>query len=304
MAEQWHILIVLNEGQIREIMHQIFVTMGYNCLLANDGRAGLKAFRESRPSLIVTDLNLPLMSGIELLQQVRQEDPDAAVIVGSDSPHRETHRETATECLKLGADAYIILNPLDVGELLTAVERALARRGIRGKDPVSVSRVRTENSESRDKESLAVHTESLVGYFEHHSLTEPLFLPEHRVASQILPLVKAHTPSAADLHTIEVLCDSLDGVRHYDGAGWHDFRGSIHYWIELQRKGLYLKFLSGLPAPAGYCVDCLGRMWGAPAETIRRYLKEGEIVSDEAECGDCGQRGETIRARSSSSGGD
>jgi len=173
MAEQWHILIVLNEGQIREIMHQIFVTMGYNCLLANDGRAGLKAFRKSRPSLIVTDLNLPLMSGIELLQQVRQEDPDAAVIVGSDSPHRET----ATECLKLGADAYIIMNPLNVGELLIAVERALARRGIRGKDPVSVSRVRTENSEPRDKESLAVHIESLVGYFEHHSLTEPSLSP-------------------------------------------------------------------------------------------------------------------------------
>jgi len=146
------------------------------------------------------------------------------------------------------------------GDKSESVERQLARRGIRGKDPVSVSGVRTENSEPGDKESLAVHIESLVAHFEYHSHTEPLFLPEHRVASQILPLVKAHTPSAADLHTIEALCDSLDGVRHYDGAGWHDFRGSIGYWIELQRKGLFLKFLSGLRAPAGYCVDCLGRM--------------------------------------------
>ena len=62
--------------------------------------------------------------------------------------------------------------------------------------------------------------------------------------------------------------------------------------------GLFLKFLSGLPARVGYCVDCLGLMWGAPAETIRQYLKEVEIASREAECDNCGQRGETFRASS------
>src|SRR3989454_3823132 len=127
MTEQPHLLIVHNEHQVREVLHQIFVAAGYNCLLANDGSAGLKAFRESRPPLVITQLNLlhrlpfsGIFAGIELLKQVRREDPDAAVIVVSDSPHRET----ATECLTLGADAYI-MEPLNAGELLTAVERAL-----------------------------------------------------------------------------------------------------------------------------------------------------------------------------------
>jgi CheY-like chemotaxis protein len=44
MAEQLHLLIVHNERQVREVLHQIFVASGYNCLLANDGRAGLEAF--------------------------------------------------------------------------------------------------------------------------------------------------------------------------------------------------------------------------------------------------------------------
>ena len=77
-----------------------------------------------------------VFAGIELLKQVRREDPDVAVIVVSDSPHRET----ATECLQLGADAYIMM-PLNVDELLTAAERALRARQqyptVRGKDQVA-----------------------------------------------------------------------------------------------------------------------------------------------------------------------
>ncbi len=137
MAEQRHLLIVHNDRQVREVLHQIFVGAGYNCLLASDGRAGLKAFRKSRPWLIVTQLNLPhrlpfsgVFAGIELLKQVRREDPDAAVIVVSGS----LHRETATECLKLGADAYI-MTPLNVDELLIAAERALERRHLRPPKP-------------------------------------------------------------------------------------------------------------------------------------------------------------------------
>src|SRR5213594_3153389 len=147
MAEQWHLLIAHNGRQVREVLHQIFLGAGYKCLLANDGSAGLEAFRQSRPPLVITELNLPhslppsgVFGGIELLKQVRREDPDVAVIVVSDSPHRET----ATECLQLGADAYIRM-PLNVDELLTAAERALRARQKypteRGQAQVGVSRV-------------------------------------------------------------------------------------------------------------------------------------------------------------------
>ena len=57
MAEQRHLLIVHNERQVREVLLQIFVAAGYNCLVANDGSAGLQAFRESRPPLVITQLN-------------------------------------------------------------------------------------------------------------------------------------------------------------------------------------------------------------------------------------------------------
>jgi CheY-like chemotaxis protein len=102
MAEQWHLLIVHNERQVREVLHQIFLGAGYKCLLANDGPAGLEAFGQSRPPLVITQLNLPhrltpsgVFGGIELLKQVRREDPDVAVIVLSDS-HTGGRRPSAS----------------------------------------------------------------------------------------------------------------------------------------------------------------------------------------------------------------
>src|SRR2546429_9570909 len=80
MAER-DVLIVDDDRQVREVLHQIFVAAGYNCLLANDGREGLEVFKAGRPQLVVTDLKMPGITGIELLQQGRAVDGDVAGIV-------------------------------------------------------------------------------------------------------------------------------------------------------------------------------------------------------------------------------
>src|SRR5919108_501403 len=78
---QRDLLIVDDDRQVREVLHQIFVAAGYICLLANDGREGVEVFKAGRPPLVVTDLKMPGITGIELLQQVRAVDDDVAVIV-------------------------------------------------------------------------------------------------------------------------------------------------------------------------------------------------------------------------------
>src|SRR5438046_7575956 len=62
---QRDILIVDDDRQVREVLHQILVAAGYNCLLANDGREGVEVFKAGRPQLVVTDLKMPGMTGIE-----------------------------------------------------------------------------------------------------------------------------------------------------------------------------------------------------------------------------------------------
>jgi len=120
---QRDILIVDDDRQVREVLHQIFVAAGYNCLLANDGREGVEVFKAGRPQLVVTDLKMPGMTGIELLQQVRAADGDVAVIVLTGA----ADVKTAIASLKLGAHDFI-MKPVNMDELLIATERALERR--------------------------------------------------------------------------------------------------------------------------------------------------------------------------------
>src|SRR3989442_305723 len=122
MAER-DVLIVEEERQVREALRQIFDAAGYACQLADDGRDGLEAFKDGRPQLVVTDLKMPGMTGIELLQQVRALDGDAAVIVLTGA----ADVKTAIASLKLGAHAFL-WKPVNIDELLITAERALERR--------------------------------------------------------------------------------------------------------------------------------------------------------------------------------
>jgi len=119
------VLIVEEEPVLRDLLQELFLAARYNCILAGNEREGLKLFRRSRPSLVVTDLKMLMnpRAGLELLQQIRQEDPDAAVIVESAA----ADVRSKMVCLKSGADAYLT-KPVGMDELLIAAERAIERR--------------------------------------------------------------------------------------------------------------------------------------------------------------------------------
>ena len=117
------VLIVDDDRQVRDVLRQIFLAAGYKCVLAKDGDEGLQVFKAGRPPLVVTDLKMPGITGIELLQQVRAVDDDVAVIVLTDA----ADVKTAIASLKLGAHAFL-MKPIIVDELLIAAERALERR--------------------------------------------------------------------------------------------------------------------------------------------------------------------------------
>jgi len=128
---QREVLIVAHDHHVGRVLNELFLVGGYQCLVAGSGREGLEAFRRSRPPLIVTDVNLPLMSGgqrvaragIKLFQKIRQEDPDVAVITMSAG----LDTRDAVESVKAGADAYL-MKPVLVEELLITADRALERR--------------------------------------------------------------------------------------------------------------------------------------------------------------------------------
>jgi len=75
------VLIASSTSLIREVFHDIFAAATYECLLAATGREAIEMVRGWRPSLIVADYNLKDMSALELLQDLRQHDPDVAFII-------------------------------------------------------------------------------------------------------------------------------------------------------------------------------------------------------------------------------
>ena len=117
------VLIVDDDRQIRRVLNEFFISSGYTCLVAANGREGLETFDAERPPLTVTDVNMPVMDGLTFLKQARAMEPDAAVLVLTgvgDVP-------TAVEALKFGAYDFI-LKPVNMDELLIAAERAVEHR--------------------------------------------------------------------------------------------------------------------------------------------------------------------------------
>jgi len=120
---QRDVLIVDDDWPVREVLHEIFLSAGYTCHLARDGREGLAVFETARPPLTITDLKMPHMDGIQLLRAVLEADPNAAVIILTGA----ADVKTAIDSLKLGAYDFI-MKPVNVDQLLIAADRALERR--------------------------------------------------------------------------------------------------------------------------------------------------------------------------------
>ena len=122
-SERGPILVVDDDRDVRELLHEIFRSNGYRCWLAADGREALEIFETERPPLTVTDMKMPVMDGLEFIKHARALDRDAVVLVLTGVGDVRT----AVASLTSGAFDFI-LKPVDPDHLLGVAERALERR--------------------------------------------------------------------------------------------------------------------------------------------------------------------------------
>lgn len=97
------ILIIDDSSLSRKIIKRMIGEQTYFFVEAGDGEAALDVFTKERPDLVVLDLNMSGMSGIEVLRHIRQLDPQAKVIIGS----ADIQQATMDELMQAGASAYI-----------------------------------------------------------------------------------------------------------------------------------------------------------------------------------------------------
>jgi DNA-binding NtrC family response regulator len=121
-----NILIVDDEQGMRQLLSLVFGRAGHQVRAAENGRRAVELLRESSADLIVSDVRMPDMGGIELLRAAREFAPDVAVVMMT----AFATVETAREAFKLGADDFI-QKPFDIDELKLIVEKALELRQLK-----------------------------------------------------------------------------------------------------------------------------------------------------------------------------
>ncbi len=113
------ILLVDDEKDIREILCLALVDMGYTVLEAENGVEALRIFKEAQPALVLTDIKMPGMDGIELLQKIKRENPEIEVLMITG--HGDM--DLAIKSLKFEATDFIT-KPINVDALEIALKRA------------------------------------------------------------------------------------------------------------------------------------------------------------------------------------
>lgn len=119
-----HILIVEDEKNIVELLKYNLESRGYKVSYSYDGCNGLKLFNENKYDLILLDLMLPYIDGIELCKRIRQVDLEIPIIILT-AKSSETDKILG---LNKGADDYIT-KPFSIKELIARIEAILRRTG-------------------------------------------------------------------------------------------------------------------------------------------------------------------------------
>lgn len=141
------ILIVDDEANARTALANLLADDGYATETAADGFKALPKLDEQQPDVVLTDLRMPGMDGLELIRRARERDPDIEVIVMT--AHGAV--ETAVAAMQLGAANYLT-KPINVPELGVVIERAIERR-----------RLRRETQQLRDRLASRDNLDNIIG---------------------------------------------------------------------------------------------------------------------------------------------
>jgi two-component system KDP operon response regulator KdpE len=121
MANRQRILLVDDERQITRVLSRGLTAAGYEVHVAADGEAALQTFTDWRPDLIVTDLSMPNMNGLELCRRLRGFSNVPIIVLSVKGEER-----AKVEALDAGADDYVT-KPFGIDELLARIRANLRR---------------------------------------------------------------------------------------------------------------------------------------------------------------------------------
>ena len=121
-SKPWKIVLIDDEEDIREVLSIVLEDAGYSVTTASDGASGLKLCEDIHPQIIITDIRMPKMDGIQVLEAVKKNYPDIEVIVVT----AFGEIELAVKALQLDASDFVT-KPVDEDVLMVSIKRAQQR---------------------------------------------------------------------------------------------------------------------------------------------------------------------------------
>ena len=131
MTDHAHILVVDDEPQITRVLRTALTAQGYEIRVANDGEMALEIMKDWAPHLIITDLSMPQLDGVQLCRRVRSTSQVPILVLSVRDQERQK-----IEALDAGADDYVT-KPFSMNELLARV-RANLRRTPKAEEPSEI----------------------------------------------------------------------------------------------------------------------------------------------------------------------
>jgi len=251
-TQQSRILVAEDEANLRLVLQKELQRQGHDERVAPDGEAALRLLEESNVDVLLCDINMPRMDGLELLRRVHQRPnpPEVIMLTG----HATV--ETAIEAMKLGAYDYLS-KPYHINELDTLVKRAAEKR-----------RLRVDNQRLRAQ--LARHSEMPEIVHVSAAMREALRLVERVAPSDASVLVTGESGTGKELiaHAIHRLSQRREAsfidlncaafqeslleseLFGYEAGAFSGAKGRKLGLFELADNGtLFLDEVTELPAP-------------------------------------------------------
>ena len=145
------VLVVDDEAATRRLMEQTLKKQGYEILTASNGDEGLKKVMDESPDIVLLDIQLPGMDGINVLQKIREINKDSIVIMAT----AMDDLKVAVNAMRLGAYDYIS-KPFHIDDLTLTVNKAM-----------ETSRLRREVSTLKEERSRELGIEKIIGVSAH-----------------------------------------------------------------------------------------------------------------------------------------
>jgi two-component system, NtrC family, response regulator HydG len=266
MSEKSRILVVDDEESHRIMLRAVLQDQGYEVAEADDGRGAIRAIEQEPFDLILLDIRMKDMDGIEALTEIRKISPQIPVLMMT----AYASVKTAVEALKAGAFDYLT-KPLDVEELLILVEKA-----------IEVYHLREENIILKERLGVRFDYSKIIGkspkmkeLFDTLSLVAPtdatvLLLGESGTGKELVANALHHNSARANQPFIKVACAALPETLLESELFGHEkgaFTGAI-----ARREGRFQLAHRGT-----LFLDEVGEMSATTQTKLLRVLQEREF---------------------------